>query len=169
MSTPAEFEAWYSREHPRLVAMLTIVLGSASKAADATAEAFTRAYERWPRVCQMDSPSGWTYRVALNVARRKARREVMERGLWPRMGQREVVEPPDGIALDLWAAVQRLPRRQRAVVALRLVDDLPQAEVAKILGIKDGTVSASLAAACRSLRAELGNHPSHEWSEQHER
>jgi RNA polymerase sigma factor (sigma-70 family) len=37
---------------------------------------------------------------------------------------------------ELWEAVSRLPERQRACVALRYYEDLPEAEVARILGCR---------------------------------
>ncbi len=53
------------------------------------------------------------------------------------------------------AALLRLPRRQREVVALRIFLDLDSAGTARVLGIAPGTVTAHLARAMRSLRAEL--------------
>lgn len=38
---------------------------------EAAAEAFTRALEAWSRVGPMSSPEGWTYRVGVNVVRRR--------------------------------------------------------------------------------------------------
>ena len=56
---------------------------------------------------------------------------------------------------DLWDAVRALPVRQRTAVALRYVCDLPQDEIASIMHVAVGTVSATLTAARRRLAAEL--------------
>jgi RNA polymerase sigma-70 factor (ECF subfamily) len=69
---------------------LILVTGNRDVAVEATCEAFARALERWPRVSVMESPAGWTYRVALNVARRTLRRARMEALLF----QREPPPPP---------------------------------------------------------------------------
>jgi RNA polymerase sigma factor (sigma-70 family) len=57
------------------------------------------------------------------------------------------------------AAVARLPRRQREVLALRYYLDLPENEIAASLRISRGTVSSTasraLAALARELREEL--------------
>ena len=74
----AAFAAWYRNEHPRLLAAMAIVTGDLHVAQDVTAEAFARALAAWNRVSSMDSPTGWTYRVALNLARRRARRAALE-------------------------------------------------------------------------------------------
>ena len=79
------FAAWYRNEHPRLLATMTIVTRDLHVAQDVTAEAFARALAAWKRVSAMDSPTGWTYRVAVNLARRRARRATIEERLLRRM------------------------------------------------------------------------------------
>jgi DNA-directed RNA polymerase specialized sigma24 family protein len=64
---------------------------------------------------------------------------------------------------ELWEAVNQLPRRQREVLALRVVLDLSQEQVAELLGIRPGTVSATLAAArARLVKVLDGEAPSAE-------
>lgn len=138
------FEEWYRAEHPRVLASLTLLGGDVDVARDATDEAFARALDRWDRVSGMAAPGGWTYRVALNVMRRKLRRAAIERRLWSREPR-----PPDipAPAVELWDLVRALPDRQRRAVVLRYVADLPEAEIAAAMGVARGTVSATLAAA----------------------
>lgn len=147
----AAFERWYRAEHARLVTSLTIMAGSVDLAHDAVADAFAKAYERWARVGGMESPTGWVRQVAVNGLRRRMRRAALERTLLRRS---EAVAPAT-IDPDLWAAVRALPERQRAVVGLRVVLDLSQAEVARLLGIRPGTVSATLVAARHNLERIL--------------
>jgi RNA polymerase sigma-70 factor (ECF subfamily) len=146
----AGFETWYLREHPRVVAALTWVAGDPDVAADATDEAFARAYANWRRVGQMASPGGWVYRVALNVVRRRMRRAALEQ---------RTVEPPAEVAHvvdhEIWTVVQQLPERQRVAVVLRYLLDLPERDVATAMGISRGTVASALAAARRRLAAWL--------------
>lgn len=142
VGTVAGFEAWYLREHPKVVAALTWVAGDPDVAADATDEAFARAYASWRKVATMASPGGWVYRVALNVVRRRMRRAALE--------QRRMEPPPavaDVVDHEIWTIVQQLPERQRVAVVLRYLLDLPEKEVATAMGISRGTVASSLAAA----------------------
>jgi RNA polymerase sigma-70 factor, ECF subfamily len=156
---PLDFASWYQHEHPKVVAALTVTSGDAEVAVEATDEAFVRAYERWSRVRRMASPGGWLYRVALNVLRRRTRRRARERALWRRLSA--PAPSPDGAAapaaLDahVWDAVRDLPPRQRTAVALRYVLDLPETEVARLMGISRGAASASLSTARRHLEATL--------------
>ena len=149
-SAIAGFESWYLREHPKVVATLTWVAGDPHVAADATDEAFARAYANWRKVARMASPGGWVYRVALNVVRRRMRRVALE--------QRTFEPPPDVAPVvdrDIWRVVQQLPERQRAAVVLRYLLDLPEQEVAAAMGISRGTVASALAAARTRLAGWL--------------
>ncbi|MER7563137.1 SigE family RNA polymerase sigma factor [Streptomyces sp. NPDC097941] len=56
---------------------------------------------------------------------------------------------------DIMAALRRLPKRQRAVVVLRYFEDRPDAEIATILGVAQGTVRSQTHKALASLRAAL--------------
>ena len=150
----ADFEDWYRLEHPRLANGLYLICGSADHARDATDEAFARAAARWPRVRRMDSPTGWTFKVGLNLLRREARRRGREAAAMKRMPAPTVppVELPDA---ELWAAVRALPERQRQVVVLRFVGDLAEADIGSVLGIKRGTVASNLSRALDTLAANV--------------
>lgn len=96
MGDDLDFEAWYLAHHARMVAALVLTTGNADLARDAVDEAFARALDRWERVSQMESPAGWTYRVALNAARRGERRRSLERRLLTRQFPEAVVPEPAG-------------------------------------------------------------------------
>jgi RNA polymerase sigma-70 factor (ECF subfamily) len=145
------FEAWYRREHPRLISALAIAAGNVGVAAEAADEAFTRAFERWDRVRAMKSPGGWTYRTALNVLRRRWRRGSLER----RASARVDVIVPTEWSSEVWDAVRRLPIRERTAVALRYVADLTTEEIADVMGVAPGTVGSTLHAARQHLAAAL--------------
>ena len=104
----AAFASWYRNEHPRLLAAMAIVTNDLHIAQDVTAEAFARALAAWSRVSTMESPTGWTYRVALNLARRRARRAAIEQRALRRMTPPEPGLPPER-AIELWDAVRALP------------------------------------------------------------
>lgn len=149
-----EFEEWYAREHGSLVRALAVIAGDVDVADEVVAEAFSRAVERWEQVSGLANPTGWVYRVAVNLLRRRWRRSAVERRLLLR---RAALTPwaEEELVPELWAALAALPRRQREAVALRYVADLSEAQVADCMGVAEGTASATLTAARRRLAAEL--------------
>ena len=157
------FEAWYRREHARLLASMAVVAGDVDVAKEVTAEAFARALERWDRVGKMESPGGWTYRVALNVLRRRQRRAGLERRLLLRMAAAPPVTPSSTAAVvEVWEAVAGLPLRMRTAVALRYLGGLSEAEVADAMSVTPGTVASTLHDARRRLAGLLAPDDTHE-------
>ena len=148
-----DFEVWYRREHPRLVTLLAASTGDVALASEAADEALARAFERWRRVSQMDSPTGWTYRVAFNIIRRRSRQHARERTTLRGLRTDDVPGPTG----ELWLLVAELPPRQRTAVLLRHVGQLTEPEVANVMGVARGTVSSTLRSAYQRLRIEIAD------------
>src|SRR5262249_14974877 len=145
-----EFGDWYRSEHARLLAAMTVMCADRETASDLTAEAFARAFAAWKRVANMESPTGWTYRVAVNLMRRRARRAALETRVLHRVADRTHFVPASD-AVEIWDAVRALPPRERTAIALRYAAGLPEVEVAKAMGVAPGTASAALTSARRKL------------------
>jgi RNA polymerase sigma-70 factor (ECF subfamily) len=150
----AELERIFRSEYARLVHVVSVVLHDADAATDVVQDAFVQAGRHWSRVAAYENPAHWVRRVAVNRAlnlRRGRRRQIaaLHRLAAP-------VASIDGEpTLDFDAALGRLPRGQRAVVALFYVADLPVVEVARILDIAPGTVKSQLHDARRALAPQL--------------
>jgi RNA polymerase sigma-70 factor (ECF subfamily) len=164
---PPDFAVWYEAEYPRLYATVILLCRDRSIAEDITAEAFARAMERWSRVSAMESPGGWTCRVAINLVRRhhRRRRWTGRRAIGTddevsvaAMDTRSRIDATSDIALDLVAAIAQLPVRSRTAFVLRYVQDLSEAEAAAAMRIERGTVSALAHQAKTQLRAALAAH-----------
>jgi RNA polymerase sigma-70 factor (ECF subfamily) len=149
------FDAWYVREAPRLLALVTLAVGDRWLAEEATAEAFARALERWPAVRAKGSPSAWVYTVALNQVRSTIRRRSVERRFVLRHRAPPGVAPAPEPDVALWQAVAQLPQRERLMVVFRYVGDLPEADIARALGVTRGTVSSTLSRARQRLAHTL--------------
>jgi RNA polymerase sigma-70 factor (ECF subfamily) len=151
----ASFEQWYRAEHPRLLATLTVACGDRHLAQDVTSEAFARALAAWRRVSTMGEPSGWTYRVAVNLLHRRARRAATEARLLASLETTSAAAPSGLEAMEVWDAVGALPARERLAIALRYAAGLTEAEVASAMGIAVGTASSTLTSARRRLALTL--------------
>lgn len=143
-----EFEAWYEREHPRMIVTLLLATGDLDLASECVDEACARALTKWDRVSTMDAPTGWVYSVALNHARRLSRRKGLERSLLPRLVAPAIISPE---VSETWELVAALPERQRQVVVLRHVGNLKEADIAQTLHISRSTVSTTLRDAHKKL------------------
>jgi RNA polymerase sigma-70 factor (ECF subfamily) len=133
---------------PMYRTILAYTGGRADIAEEAVGEAFARA------TAQADSlrdPAAWLYRVAFNVANDELRRERRDRT----SAQAETHPAPE--VAGLFEALKQLPPRERAVMALFYVLDLPVADVASRLGIASATVRVHLTRGRRHLAALLGD------------
>jgi RNA polymerase sigma factor (sigma-70 family) len=133
---------------PMYRTILAYTGGRGDIAEEAVGEAFARASAN---TSSLRDPAAWLYRVAFNVANDELRRERRERTHPPSESQ-----PPHEVA-GLFDALKQLPPRERAVMALFYVLDLPVSEVASRLGIASPTVRVHLTRGRRHLATLLGD------------
>lgn len=148
----ATFEACWHRDRDALRRALALSLGDSQLATEAVDEAFTRAYARWSRVGQMDDPTAWLYRVAMNWATSWLRK----RRLRPVLPADELDRPAHDVIEDgsLLEAVAALPPVHRSVVVLRFYLDWDVARIASALDVAPGTVKSRLHRALVRLRID---------------
>jgi RNA polymerase sigma factor (sigma-70 family) len=152
-SFPEVFTLFFKEHKGPVFRALLAATGSRDHSEDATAEAFTRAYEHWLDVANHPNPRAWLVTVALNYSRSSRRK-------WEaRLASNEPssISPTKeaSIDVDLINAIRRLPSRQREVIALRYLCDLTIADTAEALDIAEGTVTNLLYRARRSLHSML--------------
>lgn len=148
-----DVEALYAAACPRLVGHLTVLTGSRADAEEIAQEAFVQAVRHWSRISEYDDPTAWLYRVATRLAISRGRRGGVARRGIARLGARgttRVEEAPEE-RLDLDRALAELSVEHRAVLLLHHVHDLPVAQVARVLGIAEGTVKSRLSRARAAL------------------
>ncbi|MER5940762.1 SigE family RNA polymerase sigma factor [Streptomyces sp. NPDC001928] len=133
--------------------------GDRHAAEDLLQNALIRAADRWHRI---DEPEAYVrcilYRQQISRWRLKWRRRELSVAEPPERGA-----GPDGVAaaelrLLMRGALARLTARQRTVLVLRYFEDLPEADVARILGCSVGTVRSTThrsLARLRTLAPEL--------------
>jgi RNA polymerase sigma-70 factor (sigma-E family) len=142
---------------PRLVAAMSHYCGDVHLAEEFVQEALVRACRRWSAVSRLDSPTAWTYRVAVNVANSAWRRRRTERLALAQHGVEEDVQKPVAVdeQLRVRSALAALTAPQRDAVVMRYVLDLSVEETAGLLGSSPGAVRALTHRAVARLRDDL--------------
>jgi RNA polymerase sigma-70 factor (ECF subfamily) len=152
---PASLEALFWQSYASIVQALALAGGDLAAAEDATQEAFAQAWVRWDRISRYDNPGAWVRRVAINKLRNAHRSRLRGEAAVERMAYEVASTPLSEPESDLTGALQRLPYKQRLCAVLFYVDGLSTAEVARAMGISQGSVSQHLNRARTALRARL--------------
>lgn len=138
--------AW--QRHLRLAVLLT---GDRSQAEELLQDSLVRMYERWRKLSRLDDLHAYLRRALVNNHTsnwRRRRRESL------------VAEVPDRVAAghagpdpEVRQALMALPAGQRAVVVLRLYEDLSERQAADALGCSIGNIKSQYARALDKLRS----------------
>jgi len=157
-SRDAAFTAYLHARQPALLRTAYLITGNRATAEDVLQTALAKLYLAWDRVERREAVDAYVRRIIINEA------NSLWRSPWRRreIAVDEVPETAstidrydDGQSDALWAFVQTLPKKQRAVVVLRYYEELSEAEIADILGISVGTVKSQASRALAGLRQRV--------------
>ena len=144
----------------RLHAVAYRMLRDASLAEDATQQALLQAWTQLPRLRDPERFDAWCYRMLVNVCHAEWRRR--KRALGDLTTPLPAVEPRARDEISpvadrdlLERGFARLPMDHRIVVVLRYYADLSLPDIARTLGIHEGTAKSRLYHALRGLRAAI--------------
>lgn len=155
--TEAEFEAFHARTSQPLWAYLRRISGDPAQADDVLQESYLRLL-RHPPSPERDERErkAYLFQIATNLMRDRWRAKERERSalerllsLWPSRPE------PSGVSMDMSAALERLPQRDRALLWLAHVEGYEHREIAHILGLQEGSVRVILFRARKKLEKEL--------------
>ncbi len=144
-----EVERLEAVDRPGLASAIALICGDPALAEEALQEALLRAWQKAKAGDEVASWPAWVVTVALNHTRNHFRRLSRERAalrlLASRLDspQKELAERVAN-SVDLVRAMSRLSRREREVVALHYRLDMSLSDIAKSLGIEEGTVKTLL-------------------------
>jgi RNA polymerase sigma-70 factor, ECF subfamily len=151
----AEIAAVYQAGFGRFLRVAAVILGDVERGRDAVQDAFARAIIR-RREYRGDGPvDAWLWRIVVNHARNCRRHESSARSPDDRPSLDEAAPTADAGDAGLRRLIASLPERQRTALFLRYYADLDYEQIAHALGIRPGTVGATLNAAHRTLRERL--------------
>jgi len=153
------FDGFVAARLPVLLRYATVVTCDPHLAEDVVQEVLVRAQARWGRIATFEQPEAYLRRMVLNEflswRRRLGNRTV------PKWTQTPPARADGDLAEELaerdalLRLIAELPPRQRAVIALRFYEDRSDAEIAELLGCREGTVRAHCSRALATLRAAM--------------
>ncbi|WP_344597682.1 SigE family RNA polymerase sigma factor [Actinomadura vinacea] len=153
-----EFRDYVAARGPALLRVAMQLTGDRAEAEDLLQAALAKTYLAWDRIVDRGSIDGYVRRAMVNTQISWWRRRKLE--IYP------TDELPDQPVDDhtrrselhdaLGRALDRLPERQRLAVMLRYYEDMPEAEIAEVLGVSIGTVKSTVSRAMAKLRDDAG-------------
>ena len=140
------FDDFYVREYPDMLRLAVGLVDHRARAEELVQDAFERTLMRWGR---LDNPGGFLHRVLVNAAHSELRRR--------RVARRFRVEPTATVAVppvedEVMIALTRLTPQRRIALVLRFLDDRSEAEVARVMGCRVGTVKSLVSRGLVDLR-----------------
>ncbi len=157
------FHALYESYHRRVVTYADVRLRGREEAEDVAQDVFLAVWRQLPAFEDRhpDAFPAWLFRIAHNVVTDRVRRAARRRSVPLEMIPGEPRSKEEGVLSHMLSdeavadMLGGLPERQREVLILRFILDLPQRQVARILELGEGAVESLQVRALRSLRKEM--------------
>jgi RNA polymerase sigma-70 factor (sigma-E family) len=157
----AAFQAFFELHHADLARLAYLITGDATAAEDIAADSMVEIWRHWSRVETADNPLAYARGVLANLARNWLRRQRRDRRglLTLKLFSEESRSADVSAVMDVRSALRRLPLRRRECVVLRYAFDVPEREVAAILGISVGAVKSQASRGAAQLASYLREAP----------
>jgi RNA polymerase sigma factor (sigma-70 family) len=170
MADPEAFVPFYREEAEAVLLFLVRRTLDGEVALDLTAETFAQAWRGWARV-RVDSREemrAWLFTIARRQLGHFLRRGRAQQTAVRRLGIQVPSVHEDDLAaiedaarlgdvrLELAVELERLSDEQRDALQLRVVEEMPYAEVARRLGVSEPAARARVSRGLRALQSSLG-------------
>jgi RNA polymerase sigma-70 factor (sigma-E family) len=155
------FDAFVRARAEYFLRVSVLLTGSVPEGEDLLQTSLVRLYRAWPRLdVSSSAPDAYLRKVLVNA--RRSWWQVRWRHESPVDSIPDVADFGDftdqyAVGAAVRSALAVLPRQQRAVLVLRYVEDLPESQVASLLGVSAGTVKTHAHRGLRALRKSLGD------------
>jgi RNA polymerase sigma factor (sigma-70 family) len=140
MSGAQSFEEFFEGESRVLFRRLCLVTGNRQEAEEVMQEAFLIMFEHWERIRDLDDPTGYLYRTAFNVFKKRSRRAAL--AFRKTLGLTENVD--EFAAADTRSlvaeALSTLTPRQRAAIVLTELLGYSSESAGEVLGVRPVTI-----------------------------
>jgi RNA polymerase sigma factor (sigma-70 family) len=151
----SSFELFVDAESARFHGALRLLTRDRAEAEDLMQEALLRVWERWEHVRALDDPTGYLYRTAMNLHRKRLRRAavaIRHAISRPHRDELDEIESRDTV---LRALATLSPRQRMSLVLMDLLDYSSE-DAARLMGVKATTVRVLASQGRAALRDNLG-------------
>jgi RNA polymerase sigma-70 factor (sigma-E family) len=156
LTAPPGFEEFVTLRSSRLLRAAYQLTHDWAQAEDLLQTAYAKAWRVWSRLSAEADPEPYLRKIMFNTYvtwwRRRWHGEEPTDSLPDQRHPDEYNRSHDRD--QLWRALGRLPRRQRAIVVLRFFEDMTEAQVADVLDCSVGTVKSQISRALAKLRLD---------------
>ncbi|MCA1711585.1 MAG: SigE family RNA polymerase sigma factor [Actinobacteria bacterium] len=161
-SRDEEFASYVSARSGPLLRLAVGLTGTRPAGEDLLQSALTKVYLSWSKVSAAGATDAYVRRIVVNTHLSLLRRRRVREDLQADLVDIAAAAPSYGIEDRdaLWAALAKLGRRQRAIVLLRYYEDLPDDQIAELIGCSPSTVRSQAMRALNTLKdlPELAGH-----------
>jgi RNA polymerase sigma-70 factor (sigma-E family) len=148
-----DIQEFVRARHTTLLRRAYLLTGNREAAADLVQDALVRCCVAWRRR-PPDNPEAYVLKVMVN---RQISRWHRRRTIELPMADLPEQPGPEAVRDEMWAMLQNVAPRQRAVLVLRYYEGMTEGEIADVLGISVGTVRSQNAKGLARLRMALVN------------
>jgi RNA polymerase sigma-70 factor (sigma-E family) len=144
-----------------MIRLAVVMLGDRAAAEDVVQDAFCALYRRFGSLDQPDRALAYVRSCVLNGCRSELRSRTrasrrVASALSPDVASAEQDALLGEEHRQVLRALRRLPDRQREALVLRFFLDLPEPQIARSMGISQGTVKSTTSRALAALARLLG-------------
>ncbi len=155
------FDEFVLHRMQRVLRFAAVLAGDRYLAEEIVQDVLLKAHRRWASIAELDQPEAYVRRMVVNEYiswRRKWARILPSSDLVERTDVPPAPDHAEHIAArsDVADRLRVLAPRQRAVIVLRYYQDLPDAEIAELLGCSVSAVRSYASRALATLRIDQG-------------
>ncbi len=152
------FEEFAAGRLPAVLRFAAVLTGDRAGAEDVVQEVLIRVYQRWDTIGGLDRPELYVRKMIVNefISSRRRLWRLVPAGRGSDLDDRTPDHSGGQVERQaLLAELAKLPGRQRAVVVLRYYEELPDGQIAEVLGCAPATVRSLAFRALATLRVEV--------------
>jgi len=153
-----------SKYMKRVVSIAWGIVRNAHDAEDLAQEAFVKAFQSIGKFRSGEPFGPWIYRIVTNLGldvvkhrKRFRQEELADTEPAARRDDADLTAERNELAARIDAAIESLPEMQRIVARMYLVEQFEHAEIARMMGLSEGTVRSHLSLARRKLQDRLAD------------